>query len=159
MEASATTGTIERVSLDEPQLDTGKYKSGKKKGQRRPKKTAGVVVTNKEELLEAMKAFGLSLGTELRKPDVETEKERALQKLRNEQSIAHELRVVEEAKALQLANEAACEANGHRQDMGRSNRTAISGQIHGHGKNRKFIPICCGCNKVFPAREPGPDEQ
>ena len=73
MEASATTENISvEEIIAEPVPDVPKKKRG------RPKKAEGVVVTNKSELMEAMKAFGMTLGEQIRRPDVETENERAL---------------------------------------------------------------------------------
>tara|TARA_R100001086_G_scaffold174763_1_gene96074 strand:- start:1019 stop:1474 length:456 start_codon:yes stop_codon:yes gene_type:complete len=150
VEASATT-----VSLEEPTLDTpAKKKRGRPKKYKKEQVSDIARNLSKEDLIEAMRVLGM----ELRKPDVETEQQRSLQKVRDIENRKQEQQVLLESAAKTAAVEAHCESLGHTMDNGRSNKTAISGQIHGNGKNRMFYPICVVCQKQFPPREPGPDE-
>lgn len=164
MEASATTvNSLEAPTLgkpEEPVLDTPRYKSGAKKGKLKPtakkamQKQAMAGGFNVEDLKEAMKV----LGGELRKPDAATEQERALQKARDLENRKHEQQAIMEAKAQTDAVQAQCAAMGHKMDNGRSEKSAVFGQVHGHGKHRVFRAMCVVCQYEFPPREPGPEE-
>jgi hypothetical protein len=104
----------------------------------------------KEQLLEAMRV----LGAELRRPDAETEQRKLEEKLRLKLAKEHERKVIMEKAENTRINQENCGHNGHRMDGGRSNRSAISGQVHSDGL---FHGICMSCQWTF-TRKPTPDE-
>jgi hypothetical protein len=103
-----------------------------------------------DKLLEMMRV----LGAELRRPDPETEQKRLEEKLRTKLAKEHERQVITEQAEKVRLNQEACGRNGHRMDGGRSNRTAISGQVHSDGL---FHGICVACLWTF-TRKPSSDE-
>jgi hypothetical protein len=108
-----------------------------------PASTQGISL---EDLTKAMEILGGTMGSELRKGDPEAEQERDAERLRAKLAQEAERKVVAEAKALTDRNQAYCESLGHKMDNGRSNRSAVFGQVCSDGK---YHSICMVCQKEF----------
>jgi len=104
-----------------------------------------------DTLMAAMRV----LGTELRRPDPEVEAERAAQKARLKVAKEHERTVVMEAERQKKANQDICAKMGHKQNGGRSQNSAISGQMC--TGDQLFHWICVSC-QMTGTRKPLPDE-
>jgi len=99
-----------------------------------------------EMFMEGLKLLGGTMGAELRRGNPEDEVARNEQKIRMEAGKMAERQVVKEAETIKANNQAYCESMGHKQDGGRANTSAVSGQVTSDGM---YTTICVSCQKVW----------